>query len=341
MKAGAPILIVLLVAIAGGVVSASAYRVNEYEQVIITEFGKPIGEPVREAGLYWRTPLIQKVNRFEKRLLEHDGEASKIPTKDKKFIFIDTFARWRIVDPLLFYKRVHDIVSAKTRLDDIIDSETRDTISSHLLIEAVRNSNRTLLQDDEIAAAEKELPVASDAALAGAEPVGETDSGLVRREELGWIEHGREVITAQILANAKAKIEGFGIELIDVQIKRINYEPSVRERVFARMVSEREQIAAKYRAEGERSFEEFLGRIEKERSRILSEAYRLAETIKGEAEAEAARIYSDAYGRDPEFYGFWRSLQVYRETLKDNTSLIISSDNDLFRYLGSATGGSQ
>ena len=336
MKIGIPILVVLLIALCGVVAAASAYRVSEREQIIITEFGKPIGDAVREAGLYWRTPFIQKVNRFEKRLLEHDGDATQIPTRDKKFIYIDTFSRWRISDPLLFYKSVRDVANAKTRLDDIIDSETRDTISSLRLIEVVRNTNRTLLQDDEIAAVQEELavelvvPVEGEDAPAETLPIERLDDDEVRE-----IEYGREKITALILENAKAKIKDFGIELVDVQIKRINYVQMVQEKVFARMVSEREQIAAKYRAEGGRVFAEFQGRIQKERSRILSEAYREAETIKGEAEGEAARIYSDAYGRDPEFYSFWRSLEVYRRTLHENTSLIISSDSKLFQYLRS------
>jgi membrane protease subunit HflC len=360
MKLATPIIILGLLFVGAIVVSASAYRVAEYEQAIVTEFGKPVGGPVKEAGLHWRKPFIHTVNRFEKRVLEHDGDATQIPTSDKKFIYIDTFARWRIRDPLQFYKSVKDIQTAKRRLDDIIDSETRDAISRHVLIEAVRNSNRKLQQDKEVEQVSSELERFAELTEEGAPEDGEgparpetaearrRTASLAARGELSQIELGREEIMAEILRNAKRKIEGaaapdgtdstrgFGIELIDVQIKRVNYVQEVEAKVFERMVAERMQIAEKYRAEGQRFFAEFEGRIEKERNRILSEAYREAEITKGEAEAEAAAIYANAYGGAPEFYTFLRTLEIYREQLKDNVSLIVSADSEFFRYLKNA-----
>ena len=332
--------LIFLVAVGIG---SSAFTVAETEQALITQFGEPVGEPITEAGLHWRTPFVQKVHRFEKRLLEHDGDADQITTREKKNIFLDTFARWRIVDPLLFYRRVQNEAGAKSKLNDIIDSETRDTISRHFLLEAVRNTNRELLQDAEIAAAAAVTNIV--AAEGGAVPPREVDPNAIP-VPLGDNEHGpaepqaielgREALTREILQNAKAKVHDFGIDLVDIQIKSINYVAKVQEAVFMRMVSERQQIAEKYRAEGKRFLSEWQGRIQKERDRILSEAYRKAETIRGEAEAEAARIYAEAYGADPEFYAFWRSLELYKNHFSENVSLVIGTDSDLFRYLKGA-----
>lgn len=345
MNKGIPALALAGVVVVIVLAFSSGYRVNEWEQAIITQFGRPVGDTVNEAGLHWRVPFVQEVHRFEKRLLEYDGDATEIPTRDKKFIFIDTFARWRIVDPLLFYQSVRDVRIAKTRLDDIVDSETRDIISGNLLIEAVRNTNRELLQDVEVSDAplsmrpdtegsdqpdEESQKRDADEPRGQAQPSGATET-LV-------IEKGREVLNREILSSAKEKVKKFGIELIDVQIKSINYVTRVQERVYERMISERDQIADKYRAEGNEIYTEVLGKIQREKDRILSEAYREAETLKGEAEAEAARIYAEAYGRDPEFYAFWKSLQIYRESVGNNVSLVVGSDNDLFRYLSNSAG---
>lgn len=327
-KIGALGIVAILALLGVVVVAASAYTVAEYEQVIVTQFGKPIGGPVTEAGLHWRKPFIQTVHRFEKRLLEHDGEKTEIPTKDKKFIEIDTFARWRIVDPLLFFQSVRDEYGARMKLDDIIDSETRDAISSNYLIEAVRNTNRTLKRDAEIVAASTTVDVL---------PIKDEESPS---DDPTDIERGRSEITKDILERSRSKVKEYGIGLVDVQIKSINYVSRVQERVFERMVSEREQIAAKYRAEGQKIFAEMQGKIEKERNRILSEAYRTAETIKGEAEAEATKVYADAYGKDPEFYKFWRTLEIYREQLGENVSLVIGTDSGLFRFLKGSQGTS-
>ena len=330
------------------VLGSAVYTVQEWEQVIITQFGRPVGGVIKTAGLHWKLPFVQHVHRFEKRLLEFDGEATEIPTRDKKFIFIDTFARWRIVDPLLFYQSVKDEAMAKTRLDDIIDSETRDVISGHILIEAVRNTNRPLLADAEMVKAANTVPGLSDVGLpttvpAEKEPPAKgttlpapgrkTISVSVRREQ---ILEGREVLNSKILTSAAKKVRRLGIELVDVRIKSINFVPQVQERVYERMISEREQIADRYRAGGEKISRDIAGRTQRERDRILSEAYREAETTMGLADAEAAKIYSEAYGLDPEFYAFWKSLQIYRTTLGGNISLVLDANNDIFRYLQSA-----
>lgn len=319
------------------VLSSGLYTVPEWEQVVITEFGKPVGEPITEAGLKWKTPFIQVVRRFEKRVLEFDGQATEIPTRDKKFIFVDTFARWRIVDPLTFYQTVRDVRGATGKLNDIINSETRDTISNYNLIEVVRNSNRELLQDEEVLeATQGGLQRPAEAPLEGEEPGAAPDDSNDRGfegDEQPVIERGRKAIAGEILASAAKKMGTYGIELVDVQIKEVQYVQQVRGRVFDRMKSERQQIASKYRAEGQRFSSQMEGRIERERNRILSEAYREAETLKGEAEAEAARIYAAAYGRDPEFYRFWRTLEIYKEHVSDNFTMVLGTDSDLFRYL--------
>jgi len=341
VKKTLPIVIIIL-ALAAILVRASAFTVMEYEQALVTEFGKPVGEPIREAGLYWRTPFIQKIHRFSKKILEQDGGAEEFLTGDKKLIYLDTFSRWRIQDPLRFKETVGEERTAANRLENIIESETRDIISNHPLIEAVRNSNRTLLQDAEIAEASRVLEAAGgeggvEADEDGIAAIHLPQLGLDGQDKPTTIRFGREALTREIFENARSKIsDSFGIELIDVQIKRVNYVERVQAKVFDRMISEREQIAERYRAQGERAFSEFQGTIKKEQNRILSEAYRTAETTKGEAEGEAARIYADAYGRDPEFYAFWRTLQIYRDTLGSNVSLVVGTDSDLFRYLKGA-----
>ena len=318
-------IVMLLLMIVGVVfVSASAYVVDETEQIIVTEFGEPIGEPITEAGLHWKTPFVQTVNRFDKRILAFDGASEQIPTKDKKYIFIETFARWRIADPLKFFKAVRDEKGAQARLDDIIDAATRDAISANTLQEAVRNSNRELTVD-EVEADESLLPGAIP------KPVG--DQGVDTQPP---VTIGREQITAQILANSTEKIAQYGIELIGIRIKRINYVEEVRKRVYERMISERAQIAEKYRSEGEQFRLGFTGKIGREKDKLLSEAYATAEQTKAEGDAEAARIYAEAYSKDPEFYRFWRTLQFYGGNLGANSTLVLGTDSDLFRYLADA-----
>ncbi len=297
------VIIVLFIVFALGCL----YTVDMTEQVVITYFGKPTAV-VKEPGLHFKGPFLWKVNRFEKRLMEWDGSADQIPTKDKKFIWVDTFARWRIVNPLKYFQSVHTEREAQTRLDDIIDGSTRDFITENMLIEVVRNSNRELVQ---------------------------TETGVQLDEEIVAIEIGRKEITRRILEKAKQLMPQFGIELIDVQIKRINYVEEVREKVYERMISERMRIAGLYRAEGKKNFEDIEGQKKKELQRIESEAYEKAETIRGKADAEATKIYARAFNRDPEFYSFIRSLESYKNSLKENSVAILTTDNDYLRYLKS------
>ncbi len=294
------------------VLSSGLYTVWMSEQVIITRFGKPVGKTVDEPGLHWKRPFVEKANRFEKRILEWDGDPNQIPTLDKKFIWVDSYARWRISDPLKFFQSVKNEQGAQARLDDIIDSATRDSITSYVLLEVVRNSNR------EMAMAEDELSLTEDA--------------------LAQIEWGREKITRTILEEASQKVGQYGIELIDVRIKRINYVEEVRIKVYERMISERTRIAEKYRSEGQGKKAEIEGQMEKELQRITSEAYRTAQEIIGEADAEATRIYAAAYNKDPDFYSFIRTLETYKETLDKNSWLLLTTDSDYLKYLKSVTG---
>lgn len=298
------ILVVLLVLIDG------VYVVSETNQVIITQFGEPIGGAVTSPGLHTKVPFIQKTHYFEKRWLEWDGDANQIPTKDKKYIWVDTYARWRISDPLVFFQRVRDERGAQSRLDDIIDGETRNAIAKFDLIEVVRSSNR-------------EFEVTEEAAL------------LEASEAIGRIEVGRQRIAELILENASKITPQFGVELKDVRIKRINYVDEVQRKVFDRMIAERKRIASKYRSEGDGKSAEIRGQKEKELKRIQSEAYRQAQEIKGRADAEATRIYAQAYNLDPEFYQFMRTLEAYRQSLDSETWLVLSSDGEFLKFLRS------
>ena len=286
------------------------YVVNEAEQAIVTQFGKPVGDVVG-AGLHIKIPFMQKVTRFEKRILKWDGDPNQIPTKDKKFIWVDTTARWRITDPLLFYKTVATERGAQSRLDDIIDSVVRDAVSSHLLVELVRGNDYPWEESTEVF---------------------EVDSVIIPKEELV----GREEILTGILNKARASVPEYGIELIDVQIKRINYVEQVRTRVYERMINERKKVAAQYRSEGEGEKAEILGQMERELKEISSEAYRKVLEVRGAADAEAAAIYADAYNRDKEFYAFIRTLESYKKAIKENGRLVISTDSDYYRYLKQA-----
>ncbi len=290
------------------VLSGSLYVVNETEQVIITQFGRPVGDPIKSAGLHFKIPFVQKVNVFERRWIEWDGYPNQIPTKDKKYIWVDTYARWRIEDPLLFFQSVRDERGAQSRLDDILDGETRNFIAAYPLIEVVRATNREMAAEE------------------GISQIGE-------KRLTAEVEVGREAISAMILKSASKLTPSLGIELVDVRIKRINYIEDVRRKVYDRMISERHQIAEKSRSEGRGRSAEIIGEKEKELKKILSEAYKQAEEIKGKADAEAASIYASAYNRDPEFYSFVTTLNVYRKTLGKNSSLVTSTDGDFFRYL--------
>ncbi|NQT90444.1 MAG: protease modulator HflC [Candidatus Omnitrophica bacterium] len=294
--------------------SGALYIVDETQQVVITQFGKPIGKPITEAGLHFKTPFIRQANYFDKRILQWDGKPNQIPTKDKKYIWVDTTARWRINDPLKFLQSVTSEVGAHARLDDIIDSATRDYITNEYLVEVVRNSNRLM---DEMALEDEDLD----------------DTHISMDEKLEKIDVGRENITRGILENASKMMPQYGIELIDVRIKRINYVKEVQRKVFERMISERKRAAEKYRSEGQGKKAEVEGRMEKELNQIRSEAYKVAEELKGNADAEAIGIYADAYNRDPEFYSFVKTLDTYRNTIDKDTNIILSTDSEYFEYL--------
>ncbi len=289
----------------------SLYVVTENEQIVVTQFGRPIGSPVVAPGLHLKTPLIQRVNRFEKRFLEWDGYPTQIPTSDKKFIWVNAVVRWRIHDALLFFQRVRDERGAQSRLDDILDGELRNAVAKHPLVEIVRTTNREFIPSDELIAGEE-------------------------TEIFQKIQYGRERITREILDAARPRLAELGIELLDVRIKRVNYVEEVRKKVFERMVSERQRIAAKYRSEGQGESARILGEKERDLKVITSEAYRKAQEVIGRADAEAARIYAEAYGRDQEFYRFVKTLETYVGTVDAKTLLLLSTDGDFYKYLRDA-----
>jgi len=301
-------LLIIPIAIILIVLYSAAYVVDETQQVVITQFGRAIGKPKTDPGLYFKLPVLQKANYFAKNLLEWDGDPGQIPTLDKTFIYVDTFARWKIVDPLRFFETVNNEQGALARLDDIIDAALRNFITSFPLIETVRMSNRKLETFD-----------------IGMDQVQEK---RVARE----IKMGRRMITKGILEQAQPKLGDFGIELVDVKIKRLNYVEEVQKSVYARMIAERKQIAEKFRSEGKGEARKIEGNMEREMKRITSEAYREAQEIKGKADGEATRIYAEAYGRSPEFYFFLKTLDVYKETMDKNSDLILSTDSDFLRY---------
>ncbi len=332
MKAVIPIIIVLVVIVGYG----AFYIVNETEQVIITQFGKPVGGVIDQPGLHVKLPFIQKVNKFEKRLLEWDGYPSEIPTKDKRFIYLDTFARWRIVDPLLFLQSVGSKRSAHARLDDIIDSAARDAITSYRLIEVVRNSNRPMLISADLSEEKKSFEESDNEG----ESLEEVEKTVEETEEEGLvyaeaeeIEMGRSEIMDLIQEQAEEMMPKYGINLVDVRIKRINYVENVRRKVYDRMISERMQVAEKYRSEGQGMKERWIGKREKDLKQIYSEAYKKAEKIRGDADAQAIRIYAEAYEKDPDFYSFYKTLETYNTTLSKDTTLIMSVDSDYYKYL--------
>ncbi len=289
-------------------VSNALFIVTETQQAVVTEFGRPIKE-VKPPGLYFKKPFIQKVHYFDDRLLEWDGVPTQIPTMDKKYIWVDTFARWHIVSPLKFLQSMRDELGAQARLDDIIDAAVRNQITGYILLEALRNSNR---------------PMAT-------EITGEAEKlGTVEMQE---IKTGRDEITKLILKEAQELTSQYGIELVDVRIKKINYVESVRKKVYSRMIAERKRIAEMYRSEGQAERMEILGKKVRELKTILSEAFRKAEEIKGKADAEAIKIYANAYNKDPEFYSFLNTMETYKTTFDKNSWIILTTRGDYFRYL--------
>lgn len=302
--------LIVLVIFALIALNSTLYTLSESEQTIITQFGKPIGDAVTRAGLHAKIPFIHALHRFEKRILIWDASADQVPTADKKYIWLDTTARWKIVDPLLFYQSVGTELGAQTRLDDIIDSASRDVVSSHVLIEVVRNSNKILEADS--------MEIDAD------------EGGTTVLEPISL---GREELTREILVRASELVPQYGIELLDVQVKRLSYVEDVKKKVYERMISERQRIASKYRSEGEGKKAEIVGAKERELNRIQSEAYKKSQEIKGEADGRATKIYADAYSQDPEFYSFLKTLDIYKGTIGDNARAILTTDSDIYRYL--------
>lgn len=290
---------------------SSTFVVDEREQAIITQFGKPVGDPITEPGLHFKIPLIQVVQYFDRRFLEWDGDANQIPTSDKKFIFVDTFARWHITDPLQFFLRLRDERGAQSRLDDILDGETRNAVASNELLDIVRSTNR--------------------------EPV-VTEDVFEEIEMLEEINVGRDAIEAIILEKGNERVADLGIQILDFRIKRVNYVDEVQRNVFERMISERRRIADQFRSEGEGEARVIIGEKERDLAQIRSEARREAQEIRGRADAEATRIYAEAYDQSREsreLYEFLRTMEAFEETMDDKTTVILSTDSDFFKFLSS------
>jgi modulator of FtsH protease HflC len=308
MKIKGSLIAIIIAAIV--VVYNSAYVIDETEQVVVTQFGRVIGQARQAPGLFFKIPFIQTANYFPKNLLEWDGEPGQIPTLDKTFIWVDPFARWRIVDPVSFFQTINNTTAAMSRLDDIIDPAVRNYVTSYSLIETVRNTGRKL-----------------DTSEMG------VDKDQTHFDQPIKIAMGRSEITKGLRMQAQPKIEKFGIELVDVKIKRINYVEEVRDSVYGRMIAERKQIAEKFRSEGKGEAQSILGNKEKDLKQIISEAYKQAQEIKGKADAEATTIFANAYGKDPDFFSFSKTLELYTDSLQNNSSLILSTDSDFLKYL--------
>ena len=319
-------LVVLLVLIAGG----TFYQVDETEQVIVTQFGEPARAPITTPGLKVKIPFMQTIHRFDKRILEWDGLPGQIPTLDKRFIVLDTTARWRIADPLRFLQSVGEERSAQSRLDDLINSAARDVVSGHLLIQTVRTFARELPPDEPDEGNDEQRAVSAVKPDMAVLP---TAKDVAPEERLG-----RDTLTALMVKRARENLPNLGIELIDVRIKSINYVREVEQRVYERMISERRRIAARFRSEGDGASAKIRGEKERELDRLRSEAYRKAQEIIGKADAEAARIYAEAYGQDPEFYAFYQTLDAYKQTLQKNASLLLTTGSEFYRYLKYVNG---
>lgn len=316
MNKARPVIIAAVIILLLIVAMSSAFIVQETEQVIITQFGKPVGAPIVTPGIKFKIPVIQQANFFDRRFLEWDGAPNQIPTKDKRFIWVDTYARWRIKDPLLFFQRVRDERGAQSRLDDILDGETRNAIAKHVIVELVRSTNRDQLSSEEFAASE-------------------VTQGLAK------IKFGREAITRSIIEAAASRTLELGIELLDLRLKRINYVDEVQQKIFERMITERKRIADKFRSEGQGEASKILGDKERELKKIQSGAYKTAQEIMGKADAEATTIYAQAYNQNAEsreFYGFIKTMETYKTTLSEKDWFILSTKGDFFKYLQKQSG---
>ena len=290
------------------------YTLSETEQAIVVQFGRPVGGVVSEPGLHFKLPLIQTVHYFDKRWLEYDGDATEIPTKDKKYLWVDTYARWRIADPLRFFQAVRDEQGGQSRLDDIVDGETRNAVASYDLIELVRSSNRDFVVTEEL-------------------------EGIGAAEAMAKITTGRQKIAAQILEKAARITPEFGIELVDVRFKRINYVDSVQQKVFERMISERKRIAERSRSEGQGRAAEIRGQKERDVLAASSSGYKSAQELKGAADAKAVAIYARAYGRDPDFFQFVKSMETLNGGASKDVTLVLTTDSKLMQYLSRDAGG--
>lgn len=307
-------LLVIVVAAILLLLSNMFYKVNETEQIIITQFGKPVGEPVTEAGLKTKVPFVQQVNPIEKRILEWDGSPTNMPTKDKLYIAVDLFARWRITDPLQYFLRLRDERSAQSRLDDILGSETRNAVAKHELIEIIRST--------------KDRQPERDASL--------SEADLATLGSLVPISKGRSLVEVEIFNAAAEKVKVFGIELLDIRFKRINYNESVRPKIYDRMISERRQIAERFRSEGNGEAARINGLRERDLNKVRSEAYKAVEEIRGAADAKATEIYAEAYNSSDEardFYEFQKTMDMYKSVIKNNTTLMLSTESEAFKFL--------
>ena len=303
------IIIILFILTVSAFMSGVVYIVDETKQVMITQFGRPVGSPITASGLHFKKPFIQQAHYFEKRILEWDGDPNQIPTKDKKYIWVDTYARWKVSDALVFMQSVGNEINAHARLDDIVNSATRDVITSHLLVEAIRDTNRILETKEE----EEDVSLAEEA--------------------LEQIEVGRSTLERLILSKASKLAPQYGIELVDARIKRVNYVEDVRNKVYDRMIAERKRAAERYRSEGQGKSAEIQGQLAKELKQITSEAYRQAQGIKGKADAEAINIYAQSYSQDPDFYSFVKTMETYMQTIDENSTIILTTDSDYYKYL--------
>ena len=306
-------LLVVAVAVAALVLLTSVYTLSETEQAVLTQFGRPVGGIVATPGMHLKLPLIQNVHRFDKRWLEYDGDPNEIPTRDKKYIWVDTYARWRISDALRFFQAVNDERGGQSRLDDIVDGETRNAVASFDLIEIVRSSNRDFQLTGEL-------------------------EGVGAAEAMTQIKAGREKIAAQILERAAKITPEFGVELVDVRFKRINYTESVQGAVFQRMIAERKRIAERSRSEGQGRAAEIRGQKERDVLAATSVGYKSAQELKGKADAKAASVYAKAYGRDPGFYEFFKAMDTLKLALDKDATVILSTDSELLRYLRESRG---
>lgn len=317
--------LVLIVVLALGIVASSGlYTVSETEQVVITQFGMPVGESIRKAGLHWKTPFVQTVNRLDKRVLEWDGPSANMTTKDKVIVVVDVFGRWEISDPLIFFRQLTDERRALSRLDDILASETRIVIAKHDFIEAVRTTkDRKAIRDVANTTTTGSAPSSADSRLGVLPP----------------ITYGRVELEAEVLKNAIPKIEGYGIRLLDVRFKRIDYDPSVSQSIHQRMISEREQIAKLHRAEGEGEAAKINGERERDLATIESEAYRKVQEMEGTADAKATEIYAKAYNQTPEaaqLFEFLKTMETYKQLITADTTMIFTTESELFRFLKSS-----